>query len=371
MIDKPSESVAAPVAGSAAEQCSGQNSVAATQQSPGELLAAGRQANELTVDEVGDALNLAPTTVRYLEADNYQQLPAAAFTQGYIRNYAKHVGLDADMVVSAYQNKAGKPDVEWQSPRSAAGIAELVQRYPGVLISAVVAGVVLLLVLTLILVWPEEDTPPDASDSATIEQTAFSVASDEPVDSAPTTSPTTASDSAVAGPADGGSGVGDIASRRFDAPRDPATTSAGDFARDAIDPNDPLAHLPLAKTYPAESRDDSAPTRPKTGTSAPSQSAAEDLSNYPLTVTRRLTPQGDDQIRVEVSEDCWVAISSATGDSLFGILARPGQTLNLTGAGPFRVKLGYTPGIALFFNDEPVLLEPYTRNDVASLVIGQ
>ena len=63
------------------------------QQSSGALLAAGRQAKELTLDEVGDALNLSPQTVTWLETDDFDALPAPAFTQGYIRNYAKYVDI--------------------------------------------------------------------------------------------------------------------------------------------------------------------------------------------------------------------------------------------------------------------------------------
>ncbi len=378
-MDKPSESAAKPGAqtgaGQAAEQSSAQSSAQDSQQSPGALLAAAREANELTVDEVGDALNLAPTTVRYLEADNYERLPAAAFTQGYIRNYAKHVGLDADMIVSAYQNKAGKPDVEWESPRTAAGIVELVQRYPGALISAVVAAVVLLIVLTVIVVWPEDDPTPIATDPSSVEQEGYIVAGDVEEDSTSAPGAAVANKSAAgsgssrssAGAASG-TGSDNTSARRYDAPLAAGATSGDGFDRDAIDPNDPLAHLPLAKTYPAGSADTSLSSTIDT---TPSQTGTYDDSNYPLTLTRRLTPQGDDEVRVEVSEDSWVAISSAAGDSLFGMLARPGQTLNLTGAGPFRVKLGYAPGVELFFNDEPVLIGPYTRNDVASLVIGQ
>lgn len=358
---------------------------ATSTQSPGALLAAGRTALELTVDEVGDALNLAPQTVRLLEADDFDALPAAAFTQGYIRNYAKYVGLDPDVVVRAYQEKAGKPVVAWESPSTAAGLAELVQRYPGVLITAVVAAVVLLLVVVLALVWPEDDADEVVADPLAIEQGAveepgtrsrldnlsetgeapFNAATADPVSRQIPREPNAdAKRSTDAG--------------RFDAPKTSGSGSNDSgFDRDAIDPNDPLAHLPLAKTYPAGSASssqerrepavDNSATTPARDAGVTSQSA----DNYPLTVNSRLTPEGDDRVRLEVSEDCWVAIRSAEGRTLFAVLARPGQTLSLTGAGPFRVKLGYTPGVELFFNDSPVLLEPYTRNGVASLVIGQ
>jgi len=99
-------------------------SSAAAQESPGKMLAAGRSNRELTLDEVADALNLSPQTVEWLETDNFGSLPAAAFTQGYIRNYAKYVGLDADVVVSPGRDSlTPTADSTAHPDRSAGGLA--------------------------------------------------------------------------------------------------------------------------------------------------------------------------------------------------------------------------------------------------------
>ena len=89
------------------------------------------------------------------------------------------------------------------------------------------------------------------------------------------------------------------------------------------------------------------------------------------TINRRLTAAGNNVIRVEVVEDCWIAIKNVDDKELYSTLAREGQTLNLTGQGPFQVLLGYAPGASLYLDDRQILLDPYTRNNVAKLVIGQ
>ena len=71
------------------------------------------------------------------------------------------------------------------------------------------------------------------------------------------------------------------------------------------------------------------------------------------------------------SEDCWVEVKSAEGDNLYSDLNRTGRTLVLTGRAPFRILLGYAPGVSLSFNDESVPLARYTRNNVANLVLGE
>ena len=58
-------------------------------------------------------------------------------------------------------------------------------------------------------------------------------------------------------------------------------------------------------------------------------------------------------------------------ESLYTNLNRAGRTLVLQGAGPFRILLGYAPGVELSFNGEAVAVERYTRNNVANLVLGE
>jgi len=86
---------------------------------------------------------------------------------------------------------------------------------------------------------------------------------------------------------------------------------------------------------------------------------------------RRLTPAGDDRLSIEFTEECWIEIKDPQGNLLYGNLGRPGVQLEFVGTPPFRVLLGYAPGALLKYNAEPVALGPHTRNNVASLVLGQ
>ncbi|MDH3642820.1 MAG: DUF4115 domain-containing protein, partial [Gammaproteobacteria bacterium] len=86
---------------------------------------------------------------------------------------------------------------------------------------------------------------------------------------------------------------------------------------------------------------------------------------------RRITPTGSDRLLFQFTDDCWVEIKSATGASLYSDLSRGGRTLELEGLAPFRILLGYAPGVTMSFNDEAVALAPHTRNNVANLVLGQ
>jgi len=364
--DVPSQPGAPP--GANGESTSGSTQPAANGQSPGQLLVAGRRSRELALDEVADALNLSPQTVEWLETDNFEALPAAAFTQGYIRNYAKYIGLNPDTVVAAYQNKAGKPGVAWESPRGNAGIAELVQRHPGMLISLVVAAVVLLIMIILFVVWPEDEGEVVDAPEIGLEVAPNPARTERPVEEA---SATVVPAAETATPRPSAIQESSRPTTRFD---DPGSA----IDRDAIDPNDPLAHLPVAKTYPATSNSSEAraepvpdePVQPARDTAAV-ESTPRSGANSGQTISRRLTTQGSDLVRLEVAEDCWISIKNKAGTELYSALGREGQTYNLTGEGPFQLLLGYAPGAVLYFDGRQVQLEPHTRNNVARLVIGQ
>jgi cytoskeleton protein RodZ len=85
----------------------------------------------------------------------------------------------------------------------------------------------------------------------------------------------------------------------------------------------------------------------------------------------RITEFGDEMLQFSFTEECWVEVKSAAGDNLYSNLNRAGATLMLEGRGPFRILLGYAPGVTLTYNGEPVTLAPHTRNNVATLVLGQ
>jgi cytoskeleton protein RodZ len=84
----------------------------------------------------------------------------------------------------------------------------------------------------------------------------------------------------------------------------------------------------------------------------------------------RLTEFGDNTITLSFSADCWFEIRNESGDLLYADLGRDTQTRRYVGDGPFRIKLGFSPGVTLMFNDGVVDLAPYTRRDVANVIVG-
>ncbi|AZV30511.1 helix-turn-helix domain-containing protein [Cobetia sp. ICG0124] len=83
---------------------------------PGKLLKAEREHQGLSRDEVATQLNLRPSLVDDLERDHYDQIPIAAYRRGYLRAYARLLGMDEKAVVGQYNAQFGTTEVERHPP---------------------------------------------------------------------------------------------------------------------------------------------------------------------------------------------------------------------------------------------------------------
>lgn len=62
-----------------------------------------REQQGLSLQQVADKLFLNTHFVRAIENDDYNNLPSAVFVRGYLRNYAKLLGLSAEEIIEAYE----------------------------------------------------------------------------------------------------------------------------------------------------------------------------------------------------------------------------------------------------------------------------
>lgn len=69
----------------------------------GNHLRSEREKNRLSIQQVADKLYLDVNLIKNLEADDYEQLPPPIFIRGYIRNYAKLLGIPAEPLLAAYE----------------------------------------------------------------------------------------------------------------------------------------------------------------------------------------------------------------------------------------------------------------------------
>ncbi len=81
--------------------------VAATRVNPGETLRQARESNGWSLAEVALKLNLTVTSLSNLEAGAFDKLPGHTFARGYIRAYAKLLGMDQTVLVQQFDQSTG------------------------------------------------------------------------------------------------------------------------------------------------------------------------------------------------------------------------------------------------------------------------
>ncbi|MEY2863542.1 MAG: hypothetical protein RLY58_1249 [Pseudomonadota bacterium] len=82
-------------------------------QKPGERLRQVRLSQKRELADIARELNIAERQLVAIEADDYKSLPEPAFVRGYLRSYARLLGVDANAVVArfgeVYTHDTGKP----------------------------------------------------------------------------------------------------------------------------------------------------------------------------------------------------------------------------------------------------------------------
>ena len=63
-----------------------------------------RERQELSIDDIEQGTSIRAVYIEAIENGEYDELPGAVYTKGFIKNYAKFLGLDADSVVKEFTN---------------------------------------------------------------------------------------------------------------------------------------------------------------------------------------------------------------------------------------------------------------------------
>ncbi len=76
--------------------------------SPGEVLREARRSRDISIEYIARQLRLAVNQIDALENDNYKEMAASIFVQGYIRSYANLLGLDSQPLIERFIDIVGE-----------------------------------------------------------------------------------------------------------------------------------------------------------------------------------------------------------------------------------------------------------------------
>jgi cytoskeletal protein RodZ len=75
-----------------------------------EQLRAGREAKNLTIQQVADATKIRTDHIRALEEGNYNVFSAPVYIRGFVRNYATQLKLDVPQIMAALDAELGRTE---------------------------------------------------------------------------------------------------------------------------------------------------------------------------------------------------------------------------------------------------------------------
>ena len=92
---------------------------------PGHLLREAREERGYSQKEVARDLHLTSKVIDALEESNFDIIPSSLFARGYIRSYARHLGLDGQALVAEFDAVYGVPN---QNKKPMPGVHQLGQQ---------------------------------------------------------------------------------------------------------------------------------------------------------------------------------------------------------------------------------------------------
>jgi cytoskeletal protein RodZ len=119
----------------------------------------------MSVGEISRATRIPGHAIERIEADHFDDLPGEVFTRGFLKAYARAVGLQADEVLARYT--AARRVVSVDPLPVASPVKRSGSRRFGVAIAFVLLLVLFTLALSIVLRPRGNDRPPELSHSRT------------------------------------------------------------------------------------------------------------------------------------------------------------------------------------------------------------
>ncbi|MCK6188565.1 RodZ family helix-turn-helix domain-containing protein [Pseudomonas sp. EYE_354] len=324
--------------------------VAANRVNPGDTLRQARESNGWSLAEVALKLNLTTTSLANLEAGAFDKLPGHTFARGYIRAYAKLLGIDQASLVQEFDQFTGT-DSQGSNVHGLGRIEEPVR------VSHTILRIVSLLLLIAVigggfLWWQDQaslrtkDLTSNAMEHVEVESadgTTQIHPLDEPEDQA-------VADGQAAPEAP-------LASEQPALQTAPTTTAAAPAPATPETPAAPVAAPPHTPATQAQTPAAPVPAAPATPVMSPPTTPA--------------LIAGDGRVQITFVADCWTQVTDGNGKVLFSGLKRKGDTLDQGGKPPLTLRLGYARGAQVAYNGQPVDVAPFTSGETARLKLGQ
>ncbi|EGR0048978.1 cytoskeleton protein RodZ [Vibrio vulnificus] len=293
----------------------------------GTLLKRQRESMGYTQKQVADRLRLRVNVIEQIDDNQLESGQVATFTRGYLRSYARLVGLDEKIILDALDNTgdAQHQEQEMQSFSRKTNTEKHNSR-----IMLITWGIFIIITGISSLWWwqnQQENSLAQSVNQAAQLENAVIEENELPV-------------------------LDDVVMQEM-------SMAEGD------------AQPEIATEVEVE------PAQVEATESTPVEEAVESDAQAQLTppvaeeslLLEAPKANGETALTMSFRSDCWVQVKDASGKTLISGIRKSGQDLNLSGQAPFNVILGAPEGVTMTFASEPVDLSRYTAGKVARFTL--
>ncbi|HHB1558771.1 TPA: cytoskeleton protein RodZ [Vibrio parahaemolyticus] len=298
----------------------------------GTLLKNKRESLGMTQKQVADRLRLRVSVIEDIENNRFESQQVATFTRGYLRSYAKFVGLDEKVVLVALEQTADvKPKEQEIEMQSFSRKTKHEKHNSRIML---LTWVIAIVIIGISAAWwwqnQQENSLAQVVAEANVETSQPSA--DEIADI-------------------------DLMTEEELIASTPAELAASNNTASESSIN-------------AAQTDELVPAETEESTTEATQEpvavieAAEEVQEASPVV-----PEGMTLLTMKFKADCWIQVKDTNGKTLVSGTQKPGQDVELTGKAPFKVILGAPEGVTMTFASEPVDLSGYTSGKVARFTL--
>lgn len=304
---------------------------------PGQLLRNAREQLGWTREQVASRIHLRLTLIAAIESDTYDKHTSHTFIRGYLRTYAKLVGIPDETILAAYDKLGLTPpdNIDMQSfsrrSRQQANDSRL----------KVVTWLVILVLIALSVAWWWQSTSRRSAGDEALAATEMSATGSTPAEPAIT-------------------------------PPDAINTAPGAGA--AIAPADTDVAAPTVVS------DATAILAPASAAVAPTDvsaavgtatDAAVSGANGTESEEAVVDPATAPQLKMSFTADCWLDVKDAKGKTLFSGLKKANDELVLEGAEPLKFIIGAPMAVKLDYKGQSFDMSRYNNGRTARFSLPQ
>ncbi len=321
---------------------------------PGALLQTAREEKNLRPEDVAYELRLTAAQVLALEENDYSRMPEETYVRGYIRNYAKLVGVPENDILMAFARfSRGK---EKKTPAVSA-TTDKQQDKMGSNVRLLSLGLLLAVVLisAIWLLIPVDKQVPDGNIAETKLANERVVTVDIPVGASTLKLGNTAE---ITTAVVDNSLADESLKSGSDTAIEPAVVDEANKKEIVGLAETPALQSESETSVPGGEQSELTTIEPEADTVVAESGAANVATN-------------DGTLFINYSKDSWTDVRDATGKKLLYRTVKKGEKVALAGKLPLSLFFGFAQGVTVTFNGTEIDMSVHTRGVFARFTVGE